>query len=339
MSFARGALAAVQAALNNTRRVPMFVWIYLGVILYLYRRMTRDFLGMGTRRKHILGRIKLDLTKEEETLADSIVDPKDLSDTFSDIGGLDDAKKLLTEHVVWPFSHPELFPAGSLRSHPTGVLLYGPPGTGKTMLARAIAKELNGYFLEVRIEKLFTKWVGDSEKLAAAVFSLARKLGSCVIFIDEVDSLLSQRTDADSTVYNHAKTIFLTQWDGLVQNDERSKIIVVGATNRPKSLDEAIVRRMPIRVPIPLPDVNSRRDILSLVLRKDLDGVVAADRLLSAVAKRTEGYSGSDLKELCKAAVMGPLRKVMNKSAATLPPLDMSHFDEALQTVRPSSQF
>jgi ATPase family AAA domain-containing protein 1 len=216
------------------------------------------------------------------------------------------------------------------------------------LLARALAKEIHGHFLDVRVEKLFTKWVGDSEKMASAVFSLARKLSPCVIFVDEIDALLSSRSESDSAVYTHAKTIFLTNWDGLLQSgqarkegslsgEEAPRIIVVGATNRPNILDDAIVRRMPIRIEVGLPDVTARRDILSILLEKDLSGNEDSSKVLSAVALRTDRFTGSDLRELCRVAAMAPLRKVMRKEVTTLPLLTLQDFDEALRTVRPSS--
>lgn len=322
----------------------MVVYLYIGVILYMYRRMSWDFLGMGTRSTKILGK-KVSLTKEEKMLADNIVDPASIRETFDQVGGLEKAKELLKEHVVWPFQHPEYFSTGGLRSHPTGVLLYGPPGTGKTLLARALAKEINGHFLDVRVEKLFTKWVGDSEKLSAAVFTLARKLSPCIIFVDEVDALLSSRNESDSAVYTHAKTIFLTNWDGLIQHEQGSsgksddapRILVVGATNRPNTLDDAIVRRMPIRIEVSLPDVAARRDILSILLAKDLRNDNDSGKILSAVALRTDRFTGSDLRELCRVTAMAPLRKLMRNEVESLPPLTLQDFDEALRTVRPSS--
>lgn len=336
-------LSTVHELLHSSRRVPLIVYLYIGVLLCMYRRMSWDFLGMGTRSKKILGKTSVNLTKEEASISDNVVDPENIRDTFDQVGGLEKAKELLREHVVWPFQHPEYFAAGGLRSHPTGVLLYGPPGTGKTLLARALAKEINGHFLDVRVEKLFTKWVGDSEKLASAVFSLARKLSPCVIFVDEIDALLSARSDSDSAVYTHAKTIFLTNWDGLLQNGgggadaSLPKILVVGATNRPNTLDDAIVRRLPIRIEVGLPSLTDRRDIVSIVLRHELQGNADAEKILTAIAMRTERFTGSDLRELCRVAAMGPLRRVINKEVATMPPLTLKDFDEALKTVRPSS--
>ena len=341
--------ALLHGIVARVSRIPLWMWVYFVFVGYLYRRMMRDFLGVGTKRKRILGRVTLDLTREEEKLADNIINPAAITETFSSVGGLEDAKTVLTESVIWPFTRPDLFPPGSLRSHPTGLLLHGPPGTGKTLLARALAKELDSFFLEVNIEQLFSKWVGESEKLASAVFSLAHKLPSCVIFIDEVDALLSSRVDGDSTVYLHAKTIFMSKWDGLCAESGQGRVLVVGATNRPLSLDEAVIRRMPIRLSIDLPDTNARVEILRILLKDEL----APELSIDAIARATEGYSGSDLKELCKQASLIMMRSVMakqkspksssvavqspNDHPSAPPSLTLAHFKEALKRVLPGS--
>jgi SpoVK/Ycf46/Vps4 family AAA+-type ATPase len=352
----------IERAVTSVIRVPLFFWIYIGLILYLYKRVSRDWLGIGTKRKLLLNRLNVELTKEEEAISEGVIDPKDIRESFHDVGGLEDIKQSVTEHVVWPFTRPDLFPVGSLRAHPTGLLLYGPPGTGKTLVARALAKELNGFFIEVCVEKLFAKWVGESEKLAAAVFSLAAKLQPCVIFVDEIDSLLGSRSNSDSAVYTHAKTIFMTKWDGLQQGTtaasssgagpqqapQRQRILVVGATNRPRTLDEAILRRMPIRLEVPLPSEAARATIVAIHLRDELRRLepLEAERLVTGVAAATHSYSGSDLKELCKAACMVPLRHLMQASprgvsaqSADVPPINIQHFSEALQKVKATSTF
>lgn len=249
-------------------RVPIGLWLYLAIVLYLYRRLSREFLGIGTSNVRLRKSI-FNLSREEEQLSARLVDSQRINVSFDDIGGNADAKRMLTETVVWPLRHPDLFPPGTLRSPPTGVLLHGPPGTGKTLLAKALAKELDGYFLDVSAEALFSRFVGDSEKLAAALFSLAAKLGTCVIFIDEIDSILGNRTVHDSASYGHVKSIFLSKWDGLAAQGTTCRTVVVGATNRPLILDEAALRRMPLRLEIGLPDDLARRTILELLLNKE----------------------------------------------------------------------
>jgi SpoVK/Ycf46/Vps4 family AAA+-type ATPase len=272
---------------------------------------------MGTARKRILG-TTVSVTRDEELLSASVIDPANITVGFDNVGGLEEAKQLLQESVVWPLTHPDLFPVGSMRSPPTGVLLFGPPGTGKTLLAKALAKELNGFFIEVSPEQLFSKYVGDSEKACAAVFSLAKKLQTCVIFVDEMDTLLSARTSNDSAVYSHAKSIFMTKWDGMTTGNDGSRVIVVGATNRPRDLDEAILRRLPLRINVPFPTTKSREQILRILLAQEpqflaVGDAGARDHLLRQVAATTEGFSGSDLKELCKAAASVAFRDSMRQ--------------------------
>jgi ATPase family AAA domain-containing protein 1 len=331
----------VQWAVGGVRRMPLGMWIYMVFLAYLYKRMMRDFLGVGTKRKSVLGKKSVDMTKEEEAVSHCVVDPKNIVVGFDDVGGLDEVKETLREMIVWPFQHPELFQPGSLRSPPKGVLLYGPPGTGKTMLAKALAKEVNGYFFEVRVEDLFSKWVGESEKMAGAIFSLARKLEPAVIFIDEIDSLLGSRCDSDSQVYTHTKTIFMTNWDG-VSTDPTHRIVVVGATNRHHSLDDAIIRRMPIRREVPYPESGARETILRVLLANES---LAPDVDLAALALVCDGYSGSDLKEMCKVAVMEPMKAVIRAKTASTPTIlapghiTDAHFRIAMKKVGASQHF
>lgn len=308
---------------NNFGRTAIFTSLYAAVCYLIYRRMVRDLFGVGTAKRAVLGR-SLELTKAEETLAAYVVNPDKLSVTFNDVGGHQSIKKALEEAVIWPLRFGESHGL----SPPTGVLLHGPPGTGKTLIAKALAKEINGYFLDVRVEQLFAKYVGDSEKLCAAVFSLAEKLGKCVIFVDEMDALLGARRDTDSSVYRHAKTIFLSQWDGLSSTNSlagssaataalpKRFIIVVGATNRPKDLDEAVLRRLPVRINVPYPTAEGRHEILNILLREEMHfkRLTEAQRevLLMKVTSMTPGYSGSDLRELCKAALVLPLRNAVD---------------------------
>lgn len=364
--FLEGIRLFVSRTITSIPRLPLFLVVYVAIIGYIYKRMMRDFLGVGTKRVRILGKVALDLTKEEEVLAASVVDPAAITDTFDDVGGLVEAKETLTESVIWPYEHPEIFERGGYgdTALPSGVLLHGPPGTGKTLLARALAKQLGCFFMNVSPEMLFSKYVGESEKLAAAIFSLAHKLNNCVIFVDEIDSLLAQRNESsDTAVFNHTKTIFMTKWDGLTTHDrtpgaQRHRILVLGATNRPQALDEAIIRRLPVRLFVPFPDQAARRQILEIHFRAL--GLEAATNqrpdVLDCVARRTENYSGSDLKELCKAAlavsVRGAIQAIRATAATgnggraaegTVEPrkeralITLEHFDQAFKRVRSSA--
>lgn len=250
---------------------------------FLARAIIDGGVSLFSRRSNVQGR-KLKLDSNEAALVDLVVDREKLHTTLADIGGLDSVTQNLRESVVWPFNFPELYPP-SLRKPVMGILLHGPPGTGKTMIARALAAECNASFMEVKVESLFAKWVGETERNASAVFSLARKLAPVILFIDEIDSLLGCRDLSDHSAEQNAKAIFLREWDGLASAAaaavatadpthpaaNEAKIIVIGATNAPQNLDRAIQRRMPVKFEIPLPDLAARREIIRLHLRKALE--------------------------------------------------------------------
>jgi SpoVK/Ycf46/Vps4 family AAA+-type ATPase len=181
-----------------------------------------------------------------------------------DIGGLDPIISSLRESIIYPLLYPDLFTTSStLIGAPKGVLIYGPPGCGKTMLAKALAKESGATFINIAASVLTNKWFGESNKLVAGLFSLARKTQPSIIFIDEIDSFLRERTKGDHEVTGMMKAEFMTLWDGLLSGKDR--ILVLGATNRPNDIDQAILRRMPKRFGVGLPDVHQRLKILTLV--------------------------------------------------------------------------
>jgi SpoVK/Ycf46/Vps4 family AAA+-type ATPase len=184
-----------------------------------------------------------------------------------------------------------------------GCLLYGPPGTGKTLLAKAVAKESGANMLEVSAASINDMWLGQSEKNVRALFSLARKMAPMVIFLDEADALLGARHNAPGrTAHRETITQFLREWDGL--SDMRAFIMV--ATNRPFDLDEAVLRRLPRKILVDLPLTREREGILRVMLREE---TLAEDVDVAALAKETELYSGSDLKNLCVSAAMEAVRE------------------------------
>ena len=282
-----------------------------------------------------------ELSGHEAQLSACVVSGDALQSTLEDVGGLEAIVEEIRDLVVWPLRSPDAFRGASkLAKAPRGVLLYGEPGTGKTLLARAIAKESVAALLDVRVSTLADKYYGESNKLVAATFSLARKLAPCVLFLDEVDGLLRSRSSGETEVTVSVKAEFMSHLDGLlVAPDEAERpVVVVACTNRPYDLDPAVLRRFPKQYRISLPDAKARRQILGILLKGDgLDGDVD----LEDVADRTPRFSGSDLEELCRAAVTRPVREV---AAALRAGSDeaprrtaMRDFDHALRHVFPTA--
>ncbi|XP_041838848.1 spastin isoform X3 [Melanotaenia boesemani] len=224
---------------------------------------------------------------------------------FEDVAGQDVAKQALQEIVILPALRPELFTG--LRTPARGLLLFGPPGNGKTMLAKAVAAESNSTFFNISAASLTSKYVGEGEKLVRALFSVARELQPSIIFIDEVDSLLCERREGEHDASRRLKTEFLIEFDG-VQSGADEQVLVMGATNRPQELDEAVLRRFAKRVYVALPGEQTRVQLLRNLLAEH--GNPLTLRELSQLARLTEGYSGSDLTSLAKDASLGPIREL-----------------------------
>ncbi|KAJ3577900.1 hypothetical protein NPX13_g2669 [Xylaria arbuscula] len=261
----------------------------------------------------------LALNEYESMVALEVVAPEDISVGFDDIGGLDDIIEEVKESVIYPLTMPHLYShAAPLLSAPSGVLLYGPPGCGKTMLAKAVARESGASFINLHISTLTEKWYGDSNKLVRAVFSLARKLQPTIIFIDEIDAVLGTRRSGEHEASGMVKAEFMTLWDGLTSANTRglpARIVVLGATNRIHDIDEAILRRMPKKFPVSLPEKAQRLRILQLLLKdtKTEPGHFNMDY----IARVTAGMSGSDIKEACRDAAMAPVREYIREHRAS----------------------
>ncbi|XAR67906.1 Adenosinetriphosphatase [Bertholletia excelsa] len=246
---------------------------------------------------------------EKRLLAD-VIPPSDIGVTFDDIGALENVKDTLKELVMLPLQRPELFCKGQLTKPCKGILLFGPPGTGKTMLAKAVATEAGANFINISMSSITSKWFGEGEKYVKAVFSLASKIAPSVIFVDEVDSMLGRRENpGEHEAMRKMKNEFMVNWDGLRTKDTE-RVLVLAATNRPFDLDEAVVRRLPRRLMVNLPDVPNRAKILKVILAKE---DLSPDVDLDSVASMTDGYSGSDLKNLCVTAAHRPIREILEK--------------------------
>ncbi|KAI3749241.1 hypothetical protein L2E82_19848 [Cichorium intybus] len=246
----------------------------------------------------------------EKRLLAEVIPPTDIGVTFDDIGALESVKDTLKELVMLPLQRPELFCKGQLTKPCKGILLFGPPGTGKTMLAKAVATEAGANFINISMSSITSKWFGEGEKYVKAVFSLASKISPSVVFVDEVDSMLGRRENpGEHEAMRKMKNEFMVNWDGLRTKD-RERVLVLGATNRPFDLDEAVIRRLPRRLMVNLPDATNREKILRVILAKE---ELAPDMDLEAVANMTDGYSGSDLKNLCVTAAHCPIREILEK--------------------------
>uniref|UniRef100_A0A2N9JBF6 microtubule-severing ATPase n=1 Tax=Fagus sylvatica TaxID=28930 RepID=A0A2N9JBF6_FAGSY len=304
-----------------------------------------------------------------EMINTTIVD-RSPSVKWEDVAGLEKAKQALMEMVILPTKRRDLFTG--LRRPARGLLLFGPPGNGKTMLAKAVASESEATFFNVSASSLTSKWVGEAEKLVRALFMVARSRQPSVIFMDEIDSVMSTRLATENDASRRLKSEFLIQFDGVTSNTN-DVIIVIGATNKPQELDDAVLRRLVSilchecaaiqmfcrwkaftlmsrrfhlgfvwdgvkRIYIPLPDEGVRRLLLKNKLKGQAFSLPSGD--VERLARETEGYSGSDLQALCEEAAMMPIRElganILTVKANQVRPLRYEDFRMAMTVIRPS---
>ncbi|KAI5304708.1 hypothetical protein KEM56_006074 [Ascosphaera pollenicola] len=267
---------------------------------------------------------------------------------WDDVAGLEVAKMALKEAVVYPFLRPDLF--SGLREPARGMLLFGPPGTGKTMLARAVATESQSTFFSVGASSLTSKWHGESEKLVKALFGLAKVFAPSIIFVDEIDAILSARSSqGEHEVSRRTKTEFLVQWSDLQKAaagrepsesmvGDASRVLVLAATNIPWDIDEAARRRFVRRQYIPLPEAHVRKMQLERLLGHQKHDLTAEQ--LERLVELTDGFSGSDMTALAKDAAMGPLRNLgealLHTPMDQIRPISFEDFEASLLSIRPS---
>ncbi|CAK5023787.1 unnamed protein product [Meloidogyne enterolobii] len=272
----------------------------------------------------------------EETLSTILADSERI--TLRNVEGNEAAKEALEESVILPSLNPKLFTG--LRAPCKGILLFGPPGNGKTMIAKALASECHSTFFNVSAASIMSKWVGDGEKMVQALFQVARNAQPSIIFIDEVDSMLCERSEQENGAARRVKTEFLIQMDGCANKSE-DRILVLGATNRPNELDEGILRRFPKRIFIDLPEKQARASMIKSTFHRSNTQASLNDQELNYIAELTAGYSYSDLDSLCRSAALIPLRSIDRSNvhkftAAHLRPVNLQDFEAALTTVKPS---
>ncbi|KAK5779755.1 hypothetical protein RI543_002877 [Arxiozyma heterogenica] len=285
---------------------------------------------------------------------------------WDDVVGLEKAKNSLKEAVVYPFLRPDLFKG--LREPIRGMLLFGPPGTGKTMIAKAVATESKSTFFSISASSLLSKYLGESEKLVRALFYLAKRLAPSIIFIDEIDSLLGDRSENSSESSRRIKTELLIQWSELSSSTARdnndnknqeldnkknsnnkcntfhedicldNRVLVLAATNLPWIIDEAARRRFSRRLYIPLPDYETRLNHLKKLMNYQKNSLSMED--FEVIATMTDGYSSSDITSLAKEAAMEPIRDLgddlMKINFENVRPVSLQDFRQAMHTARKS---
>jgi transitional endoplasmic reticulum ATPase len=287
----------------------------------------------------ILNKIKITKQDFDEALRD--VQPSAMREVlvqrpnvgWEDIGGLQQVKEELTEAIEWPLKHANLFAEADVQP-PKGILLYGPPGTGKTMIAKAVAATSEANFISIKGPELISKWVGESEKGVREVFRKARQAAPCVVFFDELDAVAPRRggLEGDAHVTERVISQMLTELDGL---EDLKGVVVIGATNRPDIIDEALLRpgRFDRLLEVPPPDKDARKHIFQIhTKKKPLESDVDLDNLV----EMTEGMTGADIAGLVNAAAMSAIKEhVRHKSGSKLR-ISKRHFETALNKIKKS---
>ena len=258
--------------------------------------------------------------------------------SWEEVVGLEDAKRALNESIIYPAQRPDLFPLG----WPRGILLYGPPGNGKTLIAAATASEIAGYFINVDAASMMSKWLGEAEKNVAKLFSMSRSIAQkenvpVILFVDELDSLLGTRSNEVGGEIR-VKNQFLTEMDGIVSKSKELQLYVIGATNKPWSLDWPFLRRFQKRIFVSLPDVEGRLQMFKLYTSQlHVDGNLKLEEL----AKITEGYSASDIRDICQSVQLRVVNELFvsgkaNENDAKTRSINTSDFKDSLKSRRPS---
>ena len=303
-------------------------------------RVYKEWIKQYEKRIKDLEMLRRNMLLPAQGRSESIDDISDLiltekpDVTFDDIANLEEAKRAIKEAIVYPTKRPDLFPLG----WPHGILLFGPPGCGKTLLAAAVANEIDSVFIQVDAASIMSKWLGEAEKRVAAIFKKAREISSkgkpVIIFIDEVDSLFgvfSSEVGGEVRVRNQ----FLKEMDGLQSKNAKHFIYVIAATNKPWKLDQAFIRRFQKRIYVRLPDYNARLQILKMYTKK----IKLADNVnLEELAKILDGYTASDIKDIVVAAHLRTVNELFDKygGVGEARPVTWEDFMEVIKDRKPS---
>ena len=276
--------------------------------------------------------------KLQEMIADTIVtEIPEVS--LEDVAGLEEAKQAIQDAIIAPMKHPELF-KGKVRQPWRGILFYGPAGCGKTLIARAVASEINATFFNVSAANIVSKWLGESERLVHTLFELARKNQPAIVFIDEIDSIGGARSGDDVGGERRMKTQLLTELQGLASSSAE-RITVIGATNLPWEIDFALRSRFEKRIHVPLPNRIARKSIFEIHMA---DIEVGASVDYAELADLTAGYSGRDISIVCREASMEPIRDLQRsgrlddeKEILDIRPVERGDFLRAINNIRPAT--
>ncbi|MFW9887945.1 MAG: AAA family ATPase [Candidatus Thorarchaeota archaeon] len=279
-----------------------------------------------------------DTRRLQEMIADTIITEKPTV-KMSDVAGLEDAKQAINDAIIAPMKHPELF-KGKSRQPWRGILFYGPAGCGKTLIAKAVASEVNATFFNVSAGNIVSKWLGESEKLVMNLFTLARRNQPAIVFMDELDSVGVSRSGDDVGGERRLKTQLLTELQGLA-SDLEDRVTVIGATNLPWELDFALRSRFEKKIHVPLPDKPARKRIFEIHM-EEID--VAPEVDFDELADLSEGYSGRDISVVCREAAMEPIRDLQRigrmdeeEEILDIRPVSREDLLQAIENIKPAT--